>query len=222
MKLSAPLVSLAACFFLAACAAPVRGLFPPHPGQKTETFYLLEHGWHDGLIVKSDTLPRAARPDWTAPPWRGRQFKYLEVGWGDAGFYNAKKITPGITLKALFWKNPAVLHVVAMDQPPEIYFRDSGLVRVTVSEEGYRRLCDYLAAAYKTDAGGHRIDLGPGLYGESRFYAATGFYYSFNTCNVWTARALRATGVPVSPACSIFARPLFNQATHFGVLVRKP
>lgn len=212
------LALLATSLFLAGCAAPVRGLFPPKPGAKTETVYVVDHGWHTGLIVKSSSLPPDARPDW--PGFRGSQ--YLEIGWGDDGFYRAQKVTLGITLKALFWRNPAVLHVVAMDQPPEIYFPSSGLVRVTLSEEGYRRLCDFLAASYGKDAKGRHIDLGRGIYGESRFYRATGHYYFPNTCNVWTAHALRAAGAPIQPACSELAGSVFSQAGHFGVLVRKP
>ena len=223
MKPPGNVIALLACLpALAGCAAPVRGLFPPKPGKKTETVYVVDHGWHTGLVLKSDSLPRAAKPDWSAPPWRGRQFKYMEVGWGDDGFYRAEKVTLGITLKALFWRNPAVLHVVAMDKPPEIYFPSSGIVRVSVSEEGYRRLCDYLAAGYGRDANGRLIDLGSGIYGESRFYRATGHYYFPNTCNVWTARALRATGAPIQPAFSELAGAVFSQAEHFGVLVRKP
>jgi uncharacterized protein (TIGR02117 family) len=125
-------------------------------------------------------------------------------------------------LKALFWRNPAVLHVVAMDKSPESYFPYSGIIRVDVGEEGYRRLCDYLAASYGTDANGRHIDRGPGIYGVSRFYKATGHYYFPNTCNVWTARAVRSTGVPISPPISIMAGTVFSQTEHFGVLERKP
>lgn len=203
---------------LIGCATPVKNLYPPKPGEKTERIYVVNHGWHTGLIFKSSTLPQNARPDW--PAFRGSQ--YLEVGWGDDGFYRAQKITLGITLKALFWRNPAVLHVVAMDKPPETYFPYSGLIRVDVSEEGYRRLCDYLAASYGADASGHRIDLGKGIYGESRFYRATGHYYFPNTCNVWTARAIRTTGAPITPPICIMAGTVFSQAEHFGTLERRP
>ena len=38
--------------------------------------------------------------------------------------------------------------------------------------------------------------LGPGLYGDSRFYPAWESFHLFRTCNVWTAQALRAAGLP--------------------------
>ena len=212
------LPALLALFCVAGCASPVPGLFPPKPGQKTETVYLVDHGWHVGLAVKSDRLPRAARPDWSG--FRGSQF--LEIGWGADEFYRSGKVTVGNTLKAMFLRNPTVLHVVAMDKPPEIYFPHTGLVRVTVSERGYGRLCDYLAAAYARDASGREIDLGKGLYGESRFYRSTGYYFFLNTCNEWTARALRVTGAPIVPSCSLFAGNVFSQTAHFGAVVRKP
>lgn len=217
----AAIITLLACaLVLAACASPVRGLFPPKPCEKTEAVWLVDHGWHTGLIVKTSTLPSAARPSWAPLP--AKSYPYTEFGWGDAGFYNAKKITLGICAKALLWKNPSVLHVVAMDEPPARYFPSSGLIRITISEAGGRLLGEAIAASYRRDPAGHRIDLGPGLYGESRFYAATGSYYSFNTCNVWTARTLRSTGAPMTPFWSIFARPVFFQASHFGEVIRKP
>lgn len=48
--------------------------------------------------------------------------KYLEIGWSDDGFYCAEKVTVEIALHALFWRNPAVLHVVAMDEDPLVFF----------------------------------------------------------------------------------------------------
>jgi len=47
-------------------------------------------------------------------------------------------------------------------------------------------------------APGHQ-DLGPGLYGSSRFYRAVGTFHAFNVCNHWIAGLLDAAGVPTAP-----------------------
>ncbi len=218
---AAAMVAGTVLLMLAGCACPDRGLFPPKPGEKTETVWLVDHGIHTGVIAKTSTLPADVRPGWKTQP-KGTRYEFTEFGWGDDGFYNAKHVTLGITLKALFWKNPAVLHVVAMDKPPERYFPYSGLVRITMSEEGYRRFCAFLEKSYATDAQGKHIEHGHGIYGESRFYRATGYYYFPNTCNVWTAHALRSAGAPMTLANSVLAQPVYDQACHFGTVIRKP
>jgi uncharacterized protein DUF2459 len=57
--------------------------------------------------------------------------------------------------------------------------------------------------------------LGPGLYGDSRFYPAHGQFHLFNTCNTWAARALQAAGYPMSSP--IIAGALLSQARPFSI-----
>ena len=202
---------------LTGCLHPVPGMFPVKNGQAGETIYVVDHGWHTGIIVKSDKLPAAARPQWSAVD----QSKYLEIGWGDEGFYRAEKITSGITLKAMFWRNASVLHVVAMDKEPEAYFPYSAIIRVAITTNGFDGLCDYLSRSYATNSAGRQIDLGKGIYGNSRFFRAVGRYYFPNTCNRWTAGALRATGAPISPFYAVRAENVLNQTRKFGAILQK-
>lgn len=199
------------------CYSPMPGLFPPKRGEPTEKIFVVNHGWHTGVVVPTAKLPASARP----PLADVAHSQYLEIGWGDDGFYRADKVTSGIALRAMFWCNPAVLHVVALDKPPHQYFPDSGLIEVTVGTNGFNRLCTYLSASYATNSNGVPIDLGRGIYGSSRFYRATGRYYFPNTCNKWTARALRATGAPITPFYSLRAGNVFNQSRNFGVVLHE-
>ena len=41
----------------------------------------------------------------------------------------------------------------------------------------------------------------------------------FKTCNVWTARALRAAGCPVTPSLSLGVESLMDRARTFGRVV---
>lgn len=58
----------------------------------------------------------------------------------------------------------------------------------------------YIHDAHAREGAQPAAPLGPGLYGDSRFYPARERFHLFNTCNVWTARALRAAGLPFAPA----------------------
>jgi hypothetical protein len=60
--------------------------------------------------------------------------------------------------------------------------------------------------------------LGSGLYGDSRFYPARETFHLFNTCNVWTARALRSAGLPVRDA--ITTEGLMAQVRRLGRVVQ--
>ena len=73
-----------------------------------------------------------------------------------------------------------------------------------------------MSRAYARDASGAPIDLGPGLYPGSRFYAATGRYSLFYTCNSWIAEALRAGGCPITPAWALTGGNLAFQARRCG------
>ena len=62
--------------------------------------------------------------------------------------------------------------------------------------------------------------LGPGLYGKSRFYLSRETYHAFNTCNVWTARVLRDAGCPITPATTLTVDSLMVKAARFGKVIQ--
>jgi len=211
------LVSLLFLMFLAGCFASVESLYPPTPGQPHETVYVVNHGGHTGLVFEKDKLSKQAKP----PCEQFKGSRYIEVGWGDEGFYQAQRVTSGVALRAVLWPTTTVLHIVGMDRPAQQYFTRSGIIKVDLSKPGFQRLCSFLASSYFRDAQGSVIDLGPGTYDNSRFYKATGKYFFPKTCNVWTAKALRSAGCPITPFCAIGARNVFRQTEKFGTVIRK-
>lgn len=146
--------------------------------------------------------------------------QYVEVGWGDEGFYRARKITPAITLRAIFLPTPGVLHVVGFSGPVDEYFPASEVLPVELSEDGFRELCRFIHDTYQRDEHGEAVRLGTGIYGDSAFYRSKGKYYFPNTCNVWTARAVRRAGVPIRPAGSITAGGVLRQARRVATAVQ--
>jgi len=100
------------------------------------------------------------------------------------------------------------------------YFANREIVKIELSEQGFELLCRYFAESYAKDDAGQSISLGPGLYGKSRFYLSRETYHVFKTCNVWTARGLRAAGLPITPACMIQVDSLMSEASTFGTLVQ--
>jgi hypothetical protein len=88
---------------------------PPHAAQAAmltqrpwHDVRIVSHGWHTCVVVSAQDLYAhvpALQIRFPAANW-------LELGWGDAGFYQADEISAAIALDALFWPDPAVVHVV--------------------------------------------------------------------------------------------------------------
>jgi len=208
-------VLLLACLALAwltwGCAAPLADLYPPRPAEAALPVWVVRHAWHTGLVVRS--------ADVAAEAWPAREdfpgAEYLEVGWGDRDFYQAPEGTLWLALKATLWPTASVLHVAAFRGPPERFFVGSDVVAVALSGRGFRRLATFVADAHARDEGGRAVRLGRGKYGASRFYLGRERYV-LTTCNVWTARALRAAGLPITPAWALTAGNVMFQVRRAG------
>ncbi|MBI4271536.1 MAG: DUF2459 domain-containing protein [Candidatus Rokubacteria bacterium] len=200
------LVGLVLAWLASGCAVPIAHLYPPSPGEPTVPVWVVRHAWHTGLIVRRADVPAGVWPTRDDLPGSA----YLEVGWGDRNFYQAPEGTLWLALRAALWPTDSVLHVVAFEAPPEHFFAGSDLVEVALSTRGFQRLAAFVADAHATDDRGGAVGLGPGRYGASRFYLGRERYL-LTTCNVWTARALRAAGLAITPAWALTATNVMFQ-----------
>lgn len=183
------------CYLAALLANPPReDYFATLSGQPAHSIWVSSNGWHTGIIVPTELIPRELLPEKRDFPTAA----YLEIGWGDAGFYQADTITTSLALKALFLPTPSVIHLVGFTTPPEEYFAASDVLRFEVSPEGLQRLLKALDASIAHNETG-AVKRKKGLYGESKFYAGRGDYSAFHTCNHWAADVLTQAGIPITP-----------------------
>jgi uncharacterized protein (TIGR02117 family) len=204
----------------AGCAAPqwnvFRGQSPHHPDAATpgltRTIYVVGHGWHTGIILDTAEIDRNDWPEIVDFQHR----RYVEIGWGDEGFYRAKSVSLGLAARAVFTPTPSVLHVVGFDVHPQRVFVGSDLIELRVSEDGYRKMCRAIHKAFALDAARQPQSLGRGLYGDSRFYRANGSYYFPNTCNMWTAETLQQAGLPMTLAWCTTASGVLGEVKSQG------
>jgi len=212
---------LVAALFCYACAGTIAPLQPPitSGAPPYRHFYLVNHGWHTGVVLRRVDIPAILWPE-------SRDFPtavYLEVGWGEQDFYRTPEAGSGLALQAVLWPNASVLQVVGFREPPAVTFPESEIVELALSPAGLDGLVRYIHQSYARDGVGRVAALGPGLYGDSRFYPARGKFYLFNNCNVWTAGALQSAGYPVSPALALTAESVMAPARRFGrVMQRRP
>jgi uncharacterized protein (TIGR02117 family) len=195
---------LLGALWLAACVA-VPPLPPTDQGPRTHTARIISNGWHTaivveraelvvmGLIPEADDFPDAA---------------FIEFGWGDRVYYPAGEKTLGMTLDAALTATPAVMHVAGLVRPPELTYADVEVTTVALTQGGFRLLVGTIAGEFERGEGERAEPISRGLYPNSNFYNAHGAFHLFNTCNTWTARVLRASGVNVSPAGVVTADEL--------------
>ncbi|MDJ0808946.1 MAG: DUF2459 domain-containing protein [Desulfobacterales bacterium] len=193
------------------CAAPEVSPRTAPEEERRKVFQVVKHGWHVGIVVGQNEMA-----SWL--PLLGADFSgaaHLEIGWGDARFYQADEPSTGLALRAALWPTASVMHVVGFSGDPARYFAASEVVNICVSQSAYGRLLDFIRDSFARGPEGEVIPLGPGLYGTSRFYRAQGSFHLFNTCNTWAARAIAATGTPVATRI-VTAGELFSQLRRNG------
>ena len=207
-----PLILLA----LYACAAS-----EPNPPTSRDNgprvaVYLVAHDKHSGIAVRRSDIPAGLWPEVRDFP----QADYLEVGWGERDYYFGRDQGFTGAMKAAFgFTNPSVLHVAGVRGPLAKSFPASEIIEVTLTRDGFERLVHYIHDAYDRKGAPVVAPLGPGLYGDSRFYPAWESFHLLRTCNVWTARGLRDAGLPVED--SITMEGLMSQARVIGRVVQK-
>lgn len=167
----------------------------------TNRLYVVGHGWHVGLIIAAEEL-NPLIPDLKE---RFAGAEYYELGWGDEGFYQAREVTIGVTLRAIVWSRGTVMHVVALPVSPAEYFSGRGVADTCLTAEGAESLKRYLSNSFARDAGGNLVESKRGIYGDSQFYKGQGRYHLLNTSNKWAAKALKSAGMEISPTFKLTA-----------------
>lgn len=205
-----------ASLVLSGCASVPSDSFPPAPGESTKSIYLVSHGWHAGIVVRRADIPPGVWPQSRDFP----EAEFLEVGWGDRDFYMTPRPHFGLVLKAGLLPTQSVLQVVGFSGPVTRYFPRSEVIRIDLSEAGFERLCRYFENSHAVDAAGRGRRLGRSLYGRGQFYLSRETYHLFNTCNAWTARALREAGYPITPGANLLVDTLMSNLAQSGTVIQ--
>ncbi|MEM7059759.1 MAG: DUF2459 domain-containing protein [Pseudomonadota bacterium] len=194
-------------------------IYPPESDPRP--VWVVDHGWHSGVIIGQAELRAAALSlELTEPDaadrirWLTTRYpaaEWIEVGWGDAEFYQQTPtigdVDPWLGAKALLMPTEAALQIVPGWGPPDGSFVASDKQRVLLSLDGFRKLALQLAEAVEYGVS----PTGQSLYGEGHFFPARQSYHLFRTCNHWVSNLLRAAGVPSSGIPGTFSSTLMME-----------
>lgn len=186
-------------------------LYPGPEGARVRVV-VIDHGYHTGIVLPRGALRQAALAIGREEAGLAARLhalgalypkaEWIEVGWGDAAFYQA---TPGVgdidlrlALRALFLDTPSAVQVVPGVGLPDVAFAHSGREVLILSEPGFEALARRLAESLSPPGDQGLRQLGPSLYGGGTFVPSGLSYHALRTCNHWTSWLLRAAGVPSS------------------------
>lgn len=161
--------------------------------ERNISVYVATQGWHTGFILPAAEL----KSDMPFLAQRFGAVEYLEFGWGDKAYYQARENTVWLAIQALFWPTDTVMHVVAVPMHPTVYFPESEVIEIKISSNEFQSLRTYIRQSFYYDKGQSTV-LKKGLYGDSQFYQGQGEFYMMNTCNKWTAKGLKSAGMDIS------------------------
>lgn len=180
--------------FSSACLAPVREIYPKEEALRPVPLYIVSHGWHAGIAIESIYIREFLPEDEEIPNTR-----ILKFGWGDERYYTDPEAGFGTLLQAALLPTRSVIHIVGTDLPLERYFQNSRVIQLQITEEGAGQLGRFISGQLARNENRELIRRSDGLYSNSVFFQAKGRYHLPKTSNRWTARAVRSTGVPVTP-----------------------
>ena len=199
LRLATAIIALPLLFFAASLfGAMIKGESAALPAGTGVTIGLIRGPIHyDFLLPLTDDLRDAYgfAQDQGVPVFNPAA-EWLLVGWGARRFYTSAGSLSDITAAPLIAAVTGDDAVMRLDVTGDLQDID-GIDYLPLSQAQYGALLQAIDASFQHDQTGAAIAIeAPGLGATDAFYAATGRFHIFNTCNVWVGQVLRAAGLP--------------------------
>ncbi|MBW4051462.1 MAG: DUF2459 domain-containing protein [Proteobacteria bacterium] len=154
-------------------------------------------GWHTGIVLPASELGPLVPLLRNDPGAR-----YVSFGWGNRRFYMSSHPGPEDAIAALF-RSPSTVLVQPAAAPSGPTASDIHIHWLCADRGQVWRMDHYIEQSLVRP--GHPVDIGPGPFPDSRFYASTEHYSVVHTCNTWTAAALEYAHLPISATGVLFS-----------------
>jgi len=169
--------------------------------------FVVRNSWHAALVLRKSDIAENTLPELVDFPTAER----IEFSWGDQDYFPDPNSGVFAALKAAFWSDGSVLHLVGFNGTVENFYRGAEITELKLSNDAFDSLVAFIAAEFARTAPSVPAQPRPGLFTYSRFYHATGKFSFARTCNTWVAEALAYAGLPIYPASVITAGNLSGQ-----------
>jgi len=177
--------------------------------------FLIKQRWHTAIVLQTSDIDSIIFPIIN----QFREYKMIDIGWGDEEFYQYPDFDWELAFKALFIPTPSTLRVEGISISRELYFDLSEIVvKLIVTDEQFVKILKYIDDTFYRDDN-EEIILSSKAGGQIIFYAAKGEYHLFNTCNTWLAKCLNNAGLNIKTDI-ILTEQLFQEAAKIGEVIK--
>lgn len=161
--------------------------------------YIKTNGVHLSIVLPLKNEIK----DWTTDVWIDNNIihssNFISFGWGDRGFYLTTPEWSDLTVKtafnALFVRSPSAIHIDYYDEL-EI---DSDCRLISVTTGQFKAIVEFIENSFRRDSSGSFIIIQGFQYDlYDCFYEANNSYNLFFTCNTWTNKCLKKSGLKAS------------------------
>ena len=161
--------------------------------------YVVHRGYHTDIGLEVGDLSGPL----TAVAARFPRARSVLVGFGDKTFVMTRRRWIGDWLLALLPGRGAML-VTGLRTMPDVALGSRNVVVLSLNERQFEGVEDFVDRSFVV-AQGEPVWIGDGPYAGSLFYASSRTYDLLDTCNTWTAAALRGGGLDEPVAFTLFS-----------------
>lgn len=177
--------------------------------------FLIKQRWHTAIVLQTSDIDSNFFPIVK----QFREYKMIDIGWGDEEFYQYPDFDWELAYRALFIPTSSTLRIEGISISRELYFDLSEIVvKLILSDEQFIKILRYIDDTFYRNEN-QEIILSSKVGGQIIFYAAKGEYHLFNTCNTWLAKCLNNAGLNIKTDI-ILTEQLFQEAAKIGDVIK--
>ncbi len=180
--------------------------------------YLVKENWHTGLMIPVNdftkkTLPVLSHFD---------DFQYVDIGWGDAQFYQSPGFNIFLALNAILPPTPSVIRIDGYKFPIErvIQWREFA-IRFILTKDMFLRMADFINQSFQYNADNEVIISSKEESNSIIYFKSVHYYYFARTCNTWAAEAIQSAGIGIDTFGLVTAKQLYYKLGRFGKILKK-
>jgi hypothetical protein len=180
--------------------------------------YLVKESWHTGLMFQVNDFTISSFPVIKY----FEEFEYVDIGWGDADFYQTPGFDIFLAAKAILIPTPTVIRIDGYKYPIEkiIEWREFA-IKFSLSKEQFLMMIKYINVHLVKDQTGEPIISKRELGKPIIFFKSHGQYHLFRTCNTWAAEVVNEAGFGIDLFGLITASQLYTKFAKHGTILKK-
>lgn len=160
--------------------------------------YIRTNGVHTDFVVPVSTkiIDWREKIPFTDFDFVDSSFRYICFGWGNREFYIDTKewsdLKFSTAIRAGLGIGKSAMHV----EYKRKILTNENWIRFRITETNYNKLVEYILQSFIADQNNNFIHIpNSGYYSNDTFYEGKGSYNLIKTCNEWTGKGMRVSGI---------------------------